>query len=169
MKYLKQLFFVALLGLSGAARADIPWVPMDPGSPGQFTNYWTFSSGTASKGDFDLFFAFNVPDTEIISLKALATAGSISFAGGAAALYELGSGNLLGLTLATGSTPFTTDSWTLSSGTYVFELAGSRSTDGASFNAVVMGLPVPEPTSIAMLLAGLIMLAGVSRARSRKN
>ncbi len=169
MKHINKLFFLALLAICGVARADVSYVPMDPGAPGVFTNTWTFVSAPGVRGDFDEIFSFNVPDTEVISLAALANRAGVSFVGGGVALYEYGSGNLLDLQLASAANAIHAGSWTLSSGVYAFEVVGTYLVDNASITAVVTGVsPVPEPSSVLLLLAGLTLMAAVTRVRSRK-
>lgn len=171
MKFINQLFFWALLAVCGAAQADTNYVPMDPGAPGLFTNTWTYNSVPGAHGVFDEVFSFNVPDTENISIAAIANSAGVSFIGGGLALFEFGSGNLLAVQLASAAGAVYGGSWTLSSGTYAFEFIGTYLVDNASYTATVTGMPaaVPEPSSVLLLLAGLAMLAAIARVRSSKN
>lgn len=61
---------------------------------------------------------------------------------------------------------------TVGAGTYTIEVRGyltngRNAVDSGSYAVTIGVSPVPEPTSAAMALGGLLMLAGLSRARRR--
>jgi hypothetical protein len=190
MKHFKKILLAAALAVCGVTSAQatdvgFTYVPMDSGSPGQFTNTWSFSDMPSGAKDdpfagphtagtaFDDFFEFNVPDSENISFNAvsvaLGTSPGVSFLGGGYGLYVLADGSSITLQNATNALSMSGGAWTLSSGTYVLEIAGAYATTGGIFAGQIVGTPaVPEPSSWLMLLAGLATVTGVASRRKNK-
>jgi len=181
MKYLNKSLLAAALTIAGAtsAHADSFVVSPDPSGPGVSTMTWSFNdiaypTSHAVGTTFDDYFVFNVPDAESISLRAVAVSG-VDFSGGGYALWGGagvafgGSSNLLDVHNATN--PYVVGgSYSLTSGTFVLEVAGTYSGFNGFYAGQIVGIPaaVPEPSSVLMLLAGLAGLAGVARLRKNK-
>jgi hypothetical protein len=62
---------------------------------------------------------------------------------------------------------FLSGDWTLYSGTYNLEIAGTINANGGNYGGQVLAAPVPEPTGWALLMAGLGAMGAL--ARRRKN
>jgi len=175
---------VAAMGATSAAHAApapaplVTYVPMDLGAPGVFTDTWSFSgggTGAVAGKTFDDVFLFNVTDTPNISFVASSTVTNgvtgVNFLGGAYAVYAWSDGTLYDLRAANLPGSVSGGIYSLSTGEYALEIAGTYVANGGSFSGVITGMPVaaavPEPTSWLMMLAGLTAVAGV--ARRRKN
>ncbi|HEX7982999.1 MAG TPA: FxDxF family PEP-CTERM protein [Duganella sp.] len=179
MKFFKQLIVAATLALCGAAaHADI-YIPKDIGPPGVFSNTWTFSGSNdtahVAGTDFADIFLFNVPDAQniTVSLTSFLQVGSpgVSFAGPDSGfiifdyadkipLYGIAGTNVGSLTGA----PLL-----LNSGTYGLYVAGTYLLNGGAYGGQIFGAPlaaVPESSTVLMLLAGMVLIAGVARRRA---
>lgn len=192
MKQLNTLFVCAVLALGAATSAHATvtsgtaYLPMDPGAPGVYTTKWSFSDQPTGAADdpfkgahnvgteFDDFFIFNVPDAETITFKVAAVQkGSvlgvdfIDGGKGGYGLYQYADGAVLGGAAATTSAAMTGGAWSLTSGTYVLEIAGVYGVKGGLYSGAIEGIPsaVPEASGAMMLLVGLAGLAGVVRLR----
>ena len=183
MKLFKQLIAGVVLALCGVAAANAQqYVPMDPGSPGQYAVSWSFDdSATAphlAGTDFVDVYQFNTLDTQSISAtitdQKVGKVAGVSFLG-----YELFSwadfvysnGNptaLATIYAAPGASVLSGGSWTLDSGVYGLAVVGTYLVDGASYKGIINGVaPVPEPAEMMMMMAGLLVVVGAVRRRGK--
>ncbi|HEX7689646.1 MAG TPA: FxDxF family PEP-CTERM protein [Burkholderiaceae bacterium] len=187
MTIFKQLALAAALALVGVTGAQAAteiggeYVPMDPGAPGDFTNTWTLSNadflapaaagGTekGTKGDsFIDWFQFNVPESEYVTFgfsSQLNPTAEVSFTGWVIGVPADGSiidsqGSLITNALQ-GPTYF------LASGTYEIDVFGTFKQRGGLFDGYIMG-NVPEPSSWALMLAGVGAIGALARRRKAR-
>ncbi len=153
----------ALLAI-GSAHAKTTYVPMDPGTPGDFDVSWTVK-GTQSRGatTFDDFFIFNVLDAQDISVSLTATKGTLD----GFAIYDYSSGDLLQEVDVPPLGSFSWSDMVLQSGVYALEVAGDYTkATGGSYTGAITGIPaVPEPQNLALMLAGIGAIAAMARRR----
>lgn len=177
MKFFKQLIVTVALAMSAVVAHADTYVPKDIGSPGVYTNTWTFNDiGTQAHvagADFEDYYVFNVPDAQnitvsVISLLLGGTPG-VSFTGGGFVLFTYSDFDIVAAVDATQSTYVSGGSWVLGSGTYGLYVAGTYLANGASYAGQILGTPlaVPEPSSIMLLLSGMALLGGVAQRRRR--
>ncbi|MBV8603852.1 MAG: FxDxF family PEP-CTERM protein [Pelomonas sp.] len=182
MKHLiKTLAVAAALVTAAGAQAQaplaFPFLPMDPGAPGQSYNAWSFTSGAQASGtSFDDFYGFNIPDYESVtfSIGAASNTPTVDFNGGGYALYAL-----MDVMPGGDSMPFiinpvsddeysmTGGAWNLASGTYVLEVAGTFIADGA-YAGQITGQPLPEPADLLLAVTALGAMVAVGTLRKRK-
>jgi hypothetical protein len=62
---------------------------------------------------------------------------------------------------------FLSAEWTLNSGTYDLEISGTINANGGNYSGELDTAPVPEPTGLALMMAGLGAITML--ARRRKN
>lgn len=179
MKFFKQLVVAITLALCGAAaHADI-FINKDIGPPGVFSNTWTFagSNDTAHVAgtDFADIFLFNVPDAQniTVSLTSLLQVGSpgVSFAGPDSGFIIFDYGDKIPLYGINGSNvgSLTGAPLLLNSGTYGLYVAGTYLLNGGAYGGQIFGAPlaaVPESSTVLMLLAGMVLIAGAVRRRA---
>jgi hypothetical protein len=185
MTFLKQLALaasLAIVGITGAHAAPSTEiygedVLMDSGAPGDFTNTWTLSNANllvsgggqekGTKGDaFGDFFRFDVAESEYITFgfsSELNPTAEVSFTGW----------NLFGL----GDPAFLIDSqgslitnalqaptYFLTSGEYEIDVWGTFKQRQGLFDGYILG-NVPEPSSWALMLAGVGAIGALARRR----
>jgi hypothetical protein len=189
MTILKQLALVAALavvGITGAHAAPATeiggeYVPMDPGAPGDFTNTWTLSNadflapaaagGTekGTKGDsFIDWFQFNVPENEYVTFgfsSRLNPTAEVSFSG-----WVLGipaDGTIIDSQGSLITNALQSPTYFLTSGTYEIDVYGTFKKKQGLFDGYILG-SVPEPSSWALMLAGVAAIGALARRRQAR-
>jgi hypothetical protein len=178
MKFFKQLIVTVALVMCGAVAHADNYIPKDLGSPGVFSNTWTFlgvaDTAHVAGESFEDYYLFNVPDAQNISvsLTSLLQAGKsgVSFLGADSGfiLFSYSDGTPLHGVDGTSAASLTGGSWLLGSGTYGLYVAGTYLLNGGSYAGQILGTPlaaVPEPSTLLMLLAGIALVGGVARRR----
>ncbi len=162
---------VALSAL-GTAQAATTYLKMDPGTPGVANISFTLGSLTTGAGGFDDFFIFHLPDAQEISFGLTSdrigpTFGAI-FEG--FALYDHSSGHRLDLVFNTGApNSMSGGIYTLANGTYDLEIAGTYGSVAGGYTGYIAGTPaVPEPSGLALLLAGVGVTGLMVRRRKQQ-
>jgi len=118
---------------------------------------WFFQLLTPSSTSFGALQTFSVADGAITN-----------FAG---SLFGVGTNTYYGaLTNVTGGSNQNL-SWAgpLAAGNYRVDISGVTAVDRSQYLATVSALPVPEPETYAMMLAGLALVGAVARRRVRKS
>lgn len=173
-----KLKFVAVAALAAFASASsqaIVWGPHDPVevaavsvAPGAFFNTYTFSLAApyvVSSSTVAANVVIPVPPTSVLEIT-----------GGTYALWDMGVNALIGggddvnkgAWSFDGTTGSTTNSVTLSAGSYFYSVTGWASgIAGGQYTLASAITPVPEPETLAMMLAGLGAVGFL--ARRRKN
>lgn len=119
---------------------------------------WFFQLLTPSSTSFGALQTFSVAEGAITN-----------FAG---SLFGVGSNTFYGdLALSTSSVSSQSLSWAapLAAGNYRVDISGTTAVDRSQYLATVAALPVPEPETYAMMLAGLALVGAVARRRVKKS
>jgi len=191
MKLNKTLVALALAAAGGAASAatvgvlyDAAGNPIANGADLGPDLYTAVQSDTVPTytPTFDYVYNFALDSTTDLNVSANTYLGPTVDGSGAFNLYSGTStgdsgtaGALMGSTLSFGSTIVSTTYSGLSAGSYFFEVTGSPATPiGTAFNVTIQApsdtgpLPaVPEPTNVALLLAGLGLMGFLAKRRAR--
>jgi hypothetical protein len=161
---MKLLAAAAIGVMAASAYAD----PVDIG-PLTAKPFWVEAS-LVPAGAFDEFYTFSLPSLLNVQSTTVAnnlsnvlniTGGSVSlFSGSIGSGTELASYNFDG---TTGSSTHTVAN--LTAGNYYFEVKGTASNQGGLYTLTTSAVPVPEPETYAMLLAGLGIVGSLYRRR----
>ncbi|MFL6697809.1 MAG: FxDxF family PEP-CTERM protein [Vitreoscilla sp.] len=157
--------------------------PTTEGVPGVFTETYLISSigpdiggAVPTRTAGDVFFddyLLEINDTQNVSFFAQANAiksgrkfiPGVSFTG--FVLTDLTGSTVFGPSDFDAESGFLSAEWTLGSGTYDLEITGTISANGGNYSGEVDTAPVPEPTGLALMMAGLGAITML--ARRRKN
>jgi hypothetical protein len=141
-----------------AAYGDMGWTT-PVGQTGSFTDTYNFSlsAGTYSVGGIASRVAAKVSQ-QFTSFTGYLTSTNVGF----------GQVNMTLSELAPGKSQFLTYDGNLSAGNYSMTITGVTHSASALYNAQLIATPVPEPETLAMMLAGLGLIGAVTRRRSNK-
>lgn len=113
-------------------------------------------------------FVFTIQDAQYVSFWAISTfnpAPTIHFT--SVTLYDFVGGVYSPVNTINSQISLFEDGFGLHSGSYALEITGDLLAKGGGFNGVLTTTPVPEPSSLALMLAGVGAM--FSMARRRKN
>lgn len=128
---------------------------------GLFSDVWTFNLGSSST------VATSLTNVEINfgSFLSNSITGFAASLNGTALSYSNGVLNLGGGTAIT--TQVLSGAGVYAPGAYTLTVSGTAGMFGASYGGNIVAVPVPEPESYAMLLAGLGLMGTIARRRSK--
>lgn len=131
-------------------------------TPGSFTDYYFFSLGESAigSGTTSVIPVYG-PEGPWYSFSSLSTylyqdLGTVGTADAADTGFLMGNGN-------------TSSHGLLTAGSYYIKIAGvANGSLGGIYTASAVAVPVPEPETYAMMVAGLGLIGGVARRRMQK-
>ena len=113
-------------------------------------------------------FVFTIQDDQYVSFYAVSTFNPIPTAlFQSVTLYDFVGGVYSPIDSIDSPISLFEDGFALHSGAYALEITGQLLANGGGFNGVLTTTPVPEPSSLALMLAGVGAM--FSLARRRKN